>query len=968
MVKEMIGGCCVCSDERGWDENPLVYCDGHGCNVAVHQACYGIVQVPKGPWFCRKCESQERIARVKCELCPYKEGALKRTDTGGWAHVVCALYIPEVRFGNVSTMEPIILASVPHDRFCKTCYICEERGRESKTAHGACMSCNKAGCRYAFHVTCAQSSGLLCEENDGQSGPTVKYVGYCQFHWNKRAKGVLFNSKPAEKTNKILEKEKDIKEKDTKNKDIKDSVEKPKIDKDKEKEKEKKAPKPRLSTGPTSAATATEQSPKVDSNASSTTSQPVTPKQRGRKPSTVKTPTESPCNSKTAVETPKPLNSITGNIPIQLAVPGVVPLSTLPVQSGASSIAATAVKDTVPRPAAILGPEMLPKSVSSQLQDIPQPSSSVLVPEIAKQMEIVMPTEATAPKQTIKPTVVGNTQTKKRAAPKSGDEPKRKVGRPPLKKKNNTPTVSRKNGTQVSSSNTVTSPLNTAFSSTFPQENHGASTSLPSLPTFSNQNVLPSNTQGASVRQNGPRTPSPNAYMIPQPRNRGLLENGHLQRPPNNNVTQGPLQLPTSLEELLEYQWEQGAQFLMQQASQYDVASLMSSLHQLKADNSRLEERLSTLTNRKNQLLQVNARLATPMSCTNTSSTVTPSNAKQPALSGSGVTAVTQGALSTDTKTTPSNYGPRGSISAGSDGAPKVDVSPGTKDGKVPLSSSVKPVSGSVVEKEIPNGELRGGKNKEQQNKRPETNLNTAPSTSSSSTSFQKQPVKVNSLLVPTASKTALPPQTLLAQQEKEKQQKQAQVNVMSHVITSAHPTSKTTQQVQQQQVQQQQQQQQQLQSRFQPQQKILLPQPLPTSQAFAVPSFPQTPQKANQKVLLQLIQQGDDIHRLSSQNSAFSHDKTQLVSQPVQAQKLLPGTVPTQQFAAPSLSLPYPGFLTFRDPMNLTGTRVDMMKAAHLAPLQMVSLDNSQTGPKERSQYFDMDKGSNTDKTSRNG
>ena len=35
--REMVGGCCVCSDERGWDENPLVYCDGAGCNVAVHQ-------------------------------------------------------------------------------------------------------------------------------------------------------------------------------------------------------------------------------------------------------------------------------------------------------------------------------------------------------------------------------------------------------------------------------------------------------------------------------------------------------------------------------------------------------------------------------------------------------------------------------------------------------------------------------------------------------------------------------------------------------------------------------------------------------------------------------------------------------------------------------------------------------------------------------------------------------------------
>ncbi|KAG9356074.1 hypothetical protein JZ751_000918 [Albula glossodonta] len=205
-MKEMIGGCCVCSDERGWAENPLVYCDGNVCNVAVHQACYGIVQVPTGPWFCRKCESQERAARVikgwkgrkpsqqapdgggrsathhkdaedeghakslktvntwRCELCPHKDGALKRTDNGGWAHVVCALYIPEVEFANVSTMEPIVLQSVPHERYNKTCYICEEQGRESKAATGACMTCNKHGCRQAFHVTCAQFAGLLCEE------------------------------------------------------------------------------------------------------------------------------------------------------------------------------------------------------------------------------------------------------------------------------------------------------------------------------------------------------------------------------------------------------------------------------------------------------------------------------------------------------------------------------------------------------------------------------------------------------------------------------------------------------------------------------------------------------------------------------------------------------------------------------------------------------------------------------------
>lgn len=63
-MKEMVGGCCVCSDERGWPDNPLVYCDGNGCNVAVHQACYGIVTVPIGPWFCRKCESPDRQTKV----------------------------------------------------------------------------------------------------------------------------------------------------------------------------------------------------------------------------------------------------------------------------------------------------------------------------------------------------------------------------------------------------------------------------------------------------------------------------------------------------------------------------------------------------------------------------------------------------------------------------------------------------------------------------------------------------------------------------------------------------------------------------------------------------------------------------------------------------------------------------------------------------------------------------------------
>ena len=39
--------------------------------------------------------------------------------TVGWAHVVCALYIPEVTFGNLRTMEPIVTTKLPKERFSK---------------------------------------------------------------------------------------------------------------------------------------------------------------------------------------------------------------------------------------------------------------------------------------------------------------------------------------------------------------------------------------------------------------------------------------------------------------------------------------------------------------------------------------------------------------------------------------------------------------------------------------------------------------------------------------------------------------------------------------------------------------------------------------------------------------------------------------------------------------------------------
>nr|CAI5819254.1 unnamed protein product [Callosobruchus analis] len=46
------------------------------------------------------------------------------------------------------------------------------------------MQCNRAGCKQQFHVTCAQSLGLLCEEA-GNYLDNVKYCGYCQHHYSK---------------------------------------------------------------------------------------------------------------------------------------------------------------------------------------------------------------------------------------------------------------------------------------------------------------------------------------------------------------------------------------------------------------------------------------------------------------------------------------------------------------------------------------------------------------------------------------------------------------------------------------------------------------------------------------------------------------------------------------------------------------------------------------------------------------
>ncbi|KAF2322266.1 hypothetical protein GH714_009861 [Hevea brasiliensis] len=178
--------CSVCHMDEEYENNLFLQCDK--CRMMVHARCYGELEPVDGVlWLCNFCRPGAPDSPPPCCLCPVIGGAMKPTTDGRWAHLACAIWIPETCLSDVKRMEPIDgLNRINKDRWKLLCSICG-------VAYGACIQCSNNTCRVAYHPLCARAAGLCVElededrlhllaVDDDEEDQCIRLLSFCKKH------------------------------------------------------------------------------------------------------------------------------------------------------------------------------------------------------------------------------------------------------------------------------------------------------------------------------------------------------------------------------------------------------------------------------------------------------------------------------------------------------------------------------------------------------------------------------------------------------------------------------------------------------------------------------------------------------------------------------------------------------------------------------------------------------------------